>query len=154
LLGMALMTGFQNSGNKGVLLFSVYVQGLTGPSYPLLYAWNASNIGGHTKKVMVNAIMQFTFGLGNVVGSYLFLPADAPGYIPGKIAIVILYVVFIVVCLLVRFINQRLNAKKRTALSMVSADKNWSKEDIMAEREKSGFLDLTDRENPYFVYTK
>jgi len=154
LLGMALMTGFQYSGKKGVLLFSVYVQGLAGPSYPLLYAWNASNIGGHTKKITVNAIMQFTFGLGNVVGSYLFLPANAPGYIPGKIAIVILYCVFIVGCLIVRFLNTRLNTRKRAAIMAVVTDKHWTEADVQHERDKSAFLDLTDRENPYFVYTR
>ncbi|KAL6303081.1 MFS general substrate transporter [Sparassis latifolia] len=146
LIGMALMTAFQKSGNKGVLLFSIYIQGFSGPCFPLVYAWNASNTSGHTKKVTLNAITLFTFGLGNVVGSYLFLPADAPNYIPGKIAIVVLIAITMVACIVLRFINLHMNKNKKRALDAAIAANNWTEEDVQREREKAAFLDMTDKE--------
>jgi ACS family allantoate permease-like MFS transporter len=50
LIGMIIQTTMQYSGQKGVLLFSQLFQDLSAPGFPLCYAWNASNTGGHTKK--------------------------------------------------------------------------------------------------------
>lgn len=54
LIGFAILTGMQNSGDKGVLEFAFLFQYVSSPCFPLCYAWNASNIGGHTKKNTVN----------------------------------------------------------------------------------------------------
>jgi len=154
LVGMIIMTTMQYSGLKGVLQFAQYLGALSAPGFPLCYAWNASNISGHTKKVTMNALTLFTFGVGSVVGSYIFLPKDAPGYIPGKAAIVVL--TFLMMCcnLVMAFLNVRLNRQKRARLATMVAEKGWTEADVEAEKEKAAFLDLTDRENIFFVYTR
>ncbi|KZT53853.1 MFS general substrate transporter [Calocera cornea HHB12733] len=154
LVGMIIMTTMQYSGKKGVLQFAQLVQNLSAPGFPLCYAWNASNTGGHTKKVTVNSMTLFTFGVGSVVGTYIFLPANAPGYIPGKAAIVVLTVVMMCCCVAMAYVNIRWNRQKKAALAKLIEEKGWSEEDVEREREKAAFLDLTDRENVFFVYTR
>ena len=56
-----------------------WIIGFYGCSLAILYAYNASNTSGHTKKVTVNAMTLSAFSLGNVIGTETFLPKDAPG---------------------------------------------------------------------------
>lgn len=154
LIGMIIMTTMQYSGQKGVLQFAQLFQNLSAPGFPLCYAWNASNTGGHTKKVTINAFTLFTFGAGSVVGTYIFLPQNAPGYIPGKAAIVVLTAVLMCCCVAMAYVNVRWNRQKRAALEKLIADNGWSEADVEREREKVAFLDLTDRENVFFTYTR
>ncbi|KAK5127272.1 hypothetical protein LTR08_004461 [Meristemomyces frigidus] len=154
LIGMVIMTTMQFSGKKGVLEFAQLFQNLAAPCFPLCYAWNASNIGGHTKKVTVNAFTLFTFGVGSVVGTYIFLPRNAPGYISGKAAIVVLTVVMMVACAVMAYINVRWNRQKKVELEQLIAANGWTEDDVMREREKAAFSDLTDMENVFFNYTR
>lgn len=154
LIGMIIMTTMQNSGQRGVLQFAQLFQNLSAPGFPLCYAWNASNVAGHTKKVTVNAFTLFTFGVGSVVGTYIFLPRDAPGYISGKAAVVVLTAVMMFCCAVMAYINVRWNRQKKAALEKLIADNGWIEQDVEREREKAAFLDLTDRENMFFMYTR
>lgn len=68
----------------GALLFAVYLIGTFGSALSIIYAWNASNTSGHTKKgvhlsiklpaysmnfpVTINAMTLVAFALGNIVG--------------------------------------------------------------------------------------
>ena len=82
----------------------------------MVYAWNVSNTDGHTKKSTVNVmtLSLVSFSIGNIIGTEIFQPKDAPGYIPGKTAtsILVLMTVQLAICFLIRWINIRLNAKK------------------------------------------
>lgn len=154
LIGMIIMTTMQYSGQKGVLQFAQLFQYLSNPGFPLCYAWNASNTGGHTKKVTVNSFTLFTFGVGSVVGTYIFLPKDAPGYIPGKAAIVVLTVIQMSSCVAMAVVNVRWNKQKKAKIEQLMAENGWTEEDVEREREKAAFLDLTDKENVYFKYSR
>lgn len=154
LIRMIIMTTMQYSGKKGVLEFAILFQNLFANGFPLCYAWNASITGGHTKKVTINSFTLFNFGVGSVVGTYIFLPKDAPGYIPGKAAIVVLTAIMMACCVWMAIVNIRLNKKKKAALEELIAQSGWTKEDVEREREKAAFLDLTDRENVFFTYTR
>ncbi|THH33779.1 hypothetical protein EUX98_g426 [Antrodiella citrinella] len=153
IIGAAILIGLNDSGQKGALLFAVYIIGTFGSALSTIYAYNASNTAGHTKKVTINALTLISFGLGNIIGTEIFQPKDAPGYIPGKIAILVLLSVQLVVSLLLRWINLRLNAKKRAALQQEKESKGWTDADVQKERERHAFMDLTDKQNIFFVYT-
>lgn len=86
----------------------------------------------------------FTFSIGNIIGTEIFQPKDAPAYIPGKTAIMVLLTVQLFICFLLRFINLRLNKKKRMALEAEKARNGWTDADVQKERERHAFLDLTD----------
>jgi len=143
IVGAAILIGLNGSDKKGVLLFAVYLVGTFGSALSIIYAWNASNTSGHTKKVTINAMTLVAFGLGNVAGvsriwfktgciglslliilnkgTEIFQPKDAPSYVPGKIAILVLLTTQIFVCFLLRWINLRLNRKKREILEAAIA---------------------------------
>lgn len=153
IVGAAMLIGLNDSGKKGALLFGTYLISTFGSALSTVYAYNASNTSGHTKKVTINALTMFTFSLGNIIGTEIFLPKDAPAYIPGKIAIMVLLTVQLGVCFLLRFINVHLNSKKRKALEDEILRHGWSDAEVQKERERHAFMDLTDKQNMYFVYT-
>ncbi len=116
-------------------------------------------------------MMVTAFGLGNIMGTEIFQPKDAPNYLPGKITILVLLATQLFVCILLRSINLLFNKKKRAVIAQLKQSNGWSDEDVQREREKHAFLDLTDKQcvvdtihvitlmsdglyrNPYFVYT-
>ncbi|KAF8076307.1 MFS general substrate transporter [Lyophyllum atratum] len=146
IIGSALLIGLNGSDNKGVLLFGVYLIGTFGSALSTVYAYNASNTAGHTKKSTINAMTLVSFSAGNIIGTEIFQPKDAPGYIPGKIAIMVLLTVQLGVCFLLRWINLRLNVKKRTYIAEEKARRGWTDADVQRERDRHAFADLTDKE--------
>lgn len=153
ILGSGLLIGFNGTGQKGVLLFGIYLCSSFGSALSTVYAYNASNTSGHTKKSTINALTLTAFSLGNIIGTEIFQPKDAPDYIPGKIAIMTLLGAQLVISFLLRWINLRLNKKKQAHIAELKARNGWSDDDVQRERERHAFLDMTDRQNPYFVYT-
>ncbi|KAJ7047446.1 MFS general substrate transporter [Mycena alexandri] len=153
IVGTAMLIGLNHTSAKGALLFGVYLVGTFGSALSTVYAYNASNTAGHTKKSSINAATLVSFAVGNIIGTQIFQPSDAPDYIPGKIAIMVLLTVQLGVSWLLRWINLRLNIKKRAKLAEIKAQNGWTDEDVQREREKHAFADLTDKQNPYFIYT-
>lgn len=87
-----------------------------------------------------------SFSLGNIIGTEIFQPKDAPAYIPGKIAIMVLLTVQLGVSFLLRWINIRLNAARCAKLEEEKTRNGWSDADVQKERERHAFLDLTDKQ--------
>ncbi|PSR73606.1 hypothetical protein PHLCEN_2v10525 [Hermanssonia centrifuga] len=87
-----------------------------------------------------------SFALGNIIGTEIFQPGDAPAYIPGKIAILVLLSVQLVISYLLRWINLRLNKQKKAQLEAEQARRGWTDADVQKERERHAFLDLTDKQ--------
>jgi len=93
----------------------------------------------------------FTFCVGNIVGTEIFQPKDAPAYIPGKIAIMILLSVQLFVSFLLRYINVRLNKKRQAFLEEEKAKRGWTEADVQRERERHAFADLTDKQCVFYI---
>lgn len=146
LLGVALMIGFNNSGQKGVLLFGSYLIGSFGSTLSTIYAYNASNTSGYTKKLTINALTMTFFCVGNIVGTEIFQPKDAPAYIPGKAAIMVLLSTQIGVAYLLRHINVKLNIKRRAMIEEIKREKGWTDDDVQKEKERRAFADMTDKQ--------
>jgi MFS transporter, ACS family, allantoate permease len=87
-----------------------------------------------------------SFALGNIMGTEIFQPKDAPAYIPGKIAILVLMSVQLFICYLLRWINYRMNIRKQAILAEEKARRGWTDDDVRKERERNAFLDLTDKQ--------
>ena len=150
ILSAALMIGLDPNGiphSKGALLFATYLSGTFGAAFMLLLAWNASNLAGHSKKVTVNALTLVAFCLGNVLGTQTFQDKEAPGYISGKISIMVCLTAQIFVCFALRYCNDRLNKKNKKILEAMS------EEDKIRLKEQLAYSDETDLKNPFFVYT-
>ncbi|CCM04872.1 uncharacterized protein FIBRA_07065 [Fibroporia radiculosa] len=154
IVGAAMLIGLNGRADeKGALLFGIYLTSTFGSALSSVYAYNASNTSGHTKKNTINSLTMVAFGVGNILGTEIFQPADAPAYIPGKIAIMVLLTTQLFLSFLIRWINQRLNSKRLVALAEAKARNGWTDEDVQKERERHAFLDLTDKQNLFFVYT-
>ncbi|KIJ20182.1 hypothetical protein PAXINDRAFT_174659 [Paxillus involutus ATCC 200175] len=153
IVGAAIMIGLNGAGHKGALLFASYLTGTFGSALSTIYAYNASNTSGHTKKVTINAMTMATFSVGNIIGTEIFQPKDAPAYIPGKTAIMVILTVQIIVSFLLRWINVRLNKQRQARLAEETARHGWTDADVQRERERHAFADLTDKQNLFFVYT-
>ncbi|EJD53831.1 MFS general substrate transporter [Auricularia subglabra TFB-10046 SS5] len=146
-VGTALLIAFNgDKSEKGVLLFGAYLIGTYGSALAVIYSWNASNTAGHTKKVTINSLTLFFFAVGNIVGTEIFQPKDAPGYIPGKIAVLVLLTAQIFICFILRFCNLYLNKKKAIALEAEKIRRGWTDDDVRRERERHAFVDMTDRQ--------
>ncbi|OJA16978.1 hypothetical protein AZE42_00562 [Rhizopogon vesiculosus] len=146
LVGVALMIGFNNTGQKGVLLFASYLTGTFGSTLSIIYAYNASNTSGYTKKLTLNALTMTFFCAGNIVGTEIFQPKDAPAYIPGKTAIIVLLTLQIGVAYLLRHINIKLNIKRRAKIEEIKREKGWTDDDVQKEKDRRAFADMTDKE--------
>ncbi|KIL70129.1 hypothetical protein M378DRAFT_117012 [Amanita muscaria Koide BX008] len=145
--GTAILIGLNgHNDKKGVLLFGAYLTFSFGSALSVIYAYNASNTSGHTKKSTINAMTLVAFGLGNIIGTEIFLPQDAPAYIPGKAAIMTLLTVQLFVCFLLRWINVRLNAKRKAKIEEERRRRGWTDADVQRERERHAFADMTDKE--------
>jgi len=153
IVGSAVLIGMNGSTNKGVLLFATYLLGTFGSALSTIYAYNASNTGGHTKKVTINAMTMATFSIGNIIGTEIFQPKDAPAYIPGKTAIMVILIVQLIVSFILRHINNRLNKERKAKLAEETARRGWTEADVQRERERHAFADLTDKQNIFFIYT-
>lgn len=100
----------------------------------------------HAAKLTINALTLTFFCAGNIIGTEIFQPKDAPAYIPGKTAIMVLLTVQIGVAYLLRHINVRLNRKRQKAVEELKASRGWTDEDVQKERERRAFADLTDKQ--------
>ncbi|KAI0352703.1 MFS general substrate transporter [Trametes cingulata] len=153
LAGAAMLVALDSPSQKGALLFATWIVGTYGSSLAIIYAYNASNTSGHTKKVTVNALTLAAFCVANIVGTETFLPKDAPGYLPGKISILVLLSAQLVLCFMIRWVNLWMNRKKRRLVEELKRRNGWTDDDVRREREKAAFADMTDKQNPFFVYT-
>lgn len=86
------------------------------------------------------------FCVANIVGTETFLPKDAPGYLPGKISILVLLSAQLALCFIIRWVNLWMNKKKRRTLEDLKRRNGWTDEDVLRERERAAFVDMTDKQ--------
>ncbi|KAJ2985139.1 hypothetical protein NUW54_g10250 [Trametes sanguinea] len=146
LAGAAMLVALNGTTQKGALLFATWIVGTYGSSLAIIYAYNASNTSGHTKKVTVNALTLAAFCVANIVGTETFLPKDAPGYLPGKISILVLLSAQVLLCFLIRWVNGWMNRNKRRHVEELKRVNGWTDDDVRRERERAAFADLTDKQ--------
>ncbi|KAJ5865136.1 Major facilitator superfamily domain general substrate transporter [Penicillium soppii] len=161
---------------KGVLLFGYYlalqVSTLAGIT-PMLYAWQAQNTAGDTKKKCTSGVVFVGMCAGNVIGPLLFSTEDAPLYRKGLIADLAMFVTVGVLSGLIpiylAYLNKK-HEKMRVELGksghvadMSMLRKNQLKVNKAAELENvpeqkasvaqdKGLLDVTDLKNEDFIY--
>jgi len=103
------------------------------PNVPQGVAWNGNNIGGSLKRG-VGIAMHVGFGnLGGAIGSYLFLPKDAPRYIPGFSTLLACQAMALILSLFMHIYLKRENARRDREYKPPS---EYTEEERFAEREK------------------
>jgi len=97
--------------------------------------------------VTTNAMVLVSFAVGNILGTQTFQASQAPGYIGGKISIIVTLGLLCFAIVVLRLLNDRLNRKNQQKLA------GMSEEEKATLQEKMAFADRTDLENAFFVYT-
>ncbi|KAL2187893.1 MFS general substrate transporter [Thermothelomyces heterothallicus CBS 203.75] len=175
LVGTILMlTVPRNEHNKGVLLFGYYLVSCLAAITPLIYAWQAQNTGGDTKKKCTSAVVFIGMCTGNVIGPLLYDESQAPLYRPGLISNLIMFALVGSISALIpfylMFLNRR-HAKRREQLGknavlvdesmIVKTQMEDSKavevEDANHRRQRAleednALRDMTDLQNEDFIY--
>ena len=119
---------------------AVWIAQTYGSALAVIYAYNASNTAGHTKKVTTNAVLLMSFCLGNILGPLTFRDKDAPLFVPAKVTIVSVdsFAIATTAGLLCYYMWQ--NKRRDRAMAGI------------AHEQDIEFADLTDRENLEFRY--
>lgn len=98
------------------------------------------------RQLTINALTMVFFCVGNIIGTEIFQHKDAPAYIPGKAAIMVLLSAQIGVAYLLRHINVKLNIKRRGIIEEIKREKGWTDDDVQKEKERRAFADMTDKQ--------
>jgi len=142
ILGMLLVTCLDNHHNVGKLIGYYLTQASPTPFVALL-SLISTNVAGWTKKTTVAAMYLIGYCVGNIIGPQVFQAKDAPDYRPAKITIIVCWVLSLLDILFIYWWCRSQNAKK----AAVRAQPGYVK------IEGQEFYDLTDRENPEFIYS-
>lgn len=142
LLGMLLITCLDNHHSAGRLVGYYFTQASPTPFVALL-SLISTNVAGWTKKTTVAAMYLIGYCVGNIIGPQVFQNKDAPQYRPAEITICVCYFLCILDVLFIYAWCKRENRRKEK----IRAQPGYTK------IEGQEFYDLTDRENPEFVYS-
>ncbi|KAK8223870.1 MFS transporter [Phyllosticta capitalensis] len=138
--------------SKPLLLLASLLSGSYNASFMVLLAWSASNIGGHSKKVTVNALALVCLSLGSMLGTQTFRASQKPIYQAGKLSIVVCLLADCVVLCVLRWCNARLNRRNEKVRRELGVVEGGVQE--RREVERVAWSDLGDRQNVFFRYTK
>ncbi|KAI9305537.1 major facilitator superfamily domain-containing protein [Cunninghamella echinulata] len=122
--------------HTAVKLLGYYLTWAYNGTYVVLLTIIASNVSGYSKKVFYNASVMVAYTVGNFVGPLVMLDNEAPVYLSGMIVFIIGNFVIVVCLLLSVYLMHRVN-KQRLANGVSKTDAH---------------LDLTDKEDPNFIY--
>ncbi|CAO3621600.1 unnamed protein product [Cunninghamella blakesleeana] len=122
--------------HTAIKLLGYYLTWGYSATYSLLVSIIANNVSGYSKKVFYNAAMMIASNIGNIVGPLVMLEKETPGYRSGMIVFLFGNFVALVSCLISIYLMHCSN-KKRLAEGVTKTDAH---------------LDLTDREDPNFIY--
>ncbi|GAB1318253.1 Allantoate permease [Madurella fahalii] len=163
--------------HKGVLLFGYYLVSCMAAITPLIYAWQAQNTGGDTKKKCTSAMVFIGMCTGNVIGPLLYSTDQAPLYRSGLISNLIMFAlvggISAIIPFYLMFLNRR-HAKRREELgkNAVVVDESMMGKNQMetgkaseledgegganrrqkALEEDNALRDMTDVQNEDFIY--
>ena len=140
IIGGGLMS-FANG--KAAQLAGIYLVNAITATLVVIYQWTASNVAGHTKRVVAIALIAGSFSVGNIIGPQTFQAKDAPKYTPAKITVLATQAAgAFLSCVL--FLYYVWANKRKAARSIEVKTEAQDMEELYADR--------TDKENPTFRY--
>ncbi|KAH9999763.1 MFS general substrate transporter [Xylariaceae sp. FL0662B] len=129
--------------NSGGRLAGYYLYQSSSTGFVALLGLISTNIAGWTKKTTAAAMYLIAYCVGNIIGPQVFQSTDAPQYHNASITVLVCACVAFAIMIFIYFWCIRQNKLK----AAVRASPEYTKVDGQE------FLDLTDRENPEFIYS-
>jgi ACS family allantoate permease-like MFS transporter len=105
--------------------------------YVLFLTALANNVSGYTKKIFYSSSIMVFYTIGNFAGPQMIVDSQKPLYLGGMIGYMAADAICIVLLQIARYIMAKSNKERL---------ENPSKEKVDLTQ------DLTDRENPHFIY--
>ncbi|KAJ3040650.1 hypothetical protein HDV00_010675 [Rhizophlyctis rosea] len=140
--GCALIWKSEWSYHAAAPVVGYTITGTFGAVVSLIIVLGMSNVAGHTKKSFTSATIFVAYCVGNIIGPQLIKSQTKPQHYPELwLGLIICYCITIASSIGLFFVLRAENAKK---------ERESQHDD--GERAKLAFLDLTDRQNPYFRY--
>ncbi|CAK7216880.1 hypothetical protein SBRCBS47491_002980 [Sporothrix bragantina] len=131
--------------NKGALLAGLYMSAIFYGVLPAMSAIASANIAGHTKKTTLNSVTAIFAACGSFAGPWAYKGSEeAEGYPTAQTVLMSLFAICAVTMGVLEFCYRRRNRIKALKLAELPAE---ARDPLM------GFRDMTDFENPLFVYT-
>ncbi|KAJ5234623.1 transporter [Penicillium citrinum] len=141
-VGMVLIVALPVENNTGRLIGYYMTQAIP-TAFVALLSMISSNVAGYTKKTTVAALYLIGYCVGNIIGPQTFRPEDAPRYLSAEITILVCIGVALLIMLFIYWWYRKENARKIEIQSRPD----------YVRLENQEWLDLTDRENPDFLYS-
>ncbi|KAF2024405.1 MFS general substrate transporter [Setomelanomma holmii] len=124
--------------NAGGMLIAFYCTQFFSAQGNIIISRITRNVAGQTKKGMVMTMTFVSWSVSNLIAPQIFQAKDAPRYLHGFLAHIVIYVVCLSLVVLTRFVLMARNRRKDAVLSEITHD--------------LAFQDLTDTENTNFRY--
>ncbi|KAL6241218.1 hypothetical protein RBB50_011897 [Rhinocladiella similis] len=132
--------------NKAALLAGYYMIFAFPTGYILLLSMISANTAGHTKKVVTNSLAMIGYSTGNIIGPQFFKPSQQPRYGLGIGACLVSFAILIVTLIGVRVYLVLQNKRRESTRQQMSGQ---VEDHATSEFD---FKNLTDKQNPLFVY--
>ncbi|KAI9278705.1 major facilitator superfamily domain-containing protein [Phascolomyces articulosus] len=119
---------------------------IIGPQYSILLALTSINISGYTKKSFYVGATSVTYCVGNFIGPMLMQEKFAPRYALAMVIQIGAVVISGILIFYVRWTYKQDNKKRHQQLL------NGENKELSLAIQNSQEADLTDKNNPHFVY--
>ncbi|CAG9982886.1 unnamed protein product [Clonostachys byssicola] len=160
-IGMVSMAWDQKLGMLACLLLAGHTYGNT---YIIALGWTTSSAAGYTKKLTRNVMFMVGYSVANLCSPQIWVPKDAPRYYGAWITqIVVSWFGTPLILFIIQFVLRRRNKAKQQWIDSLTEEERIEKQQGEVEQlDESGnlvtrkvdiaMLDLTDMENPFFIY--
>lgn len=120
-----------------VKLLGLYMCWSFAASYALFLTALTNNVSGYSKKIFYSSSVMVFYTIGNFAGPQMMVPSQTPLYLGGMITYMAANLICIVLLQIARYYMAKSNKKRL---------ENPSSEKVDVSQ------DLTDVENPHFIY--
>ncbi|KAJ7596012.1 MFS general substrate transporter [Mycena floridula] len=157
MIGVIVLQVLPLTNTKGRLA-GIYVLYTYWSPYILGQAIMMNNTAGLTKKTTMYAVNYIGYSIGNLIGPQIFLTKEAPGYTTAIKTMLACYAIDAILFILYGLHCRRLNAQKQKHLAQLGSmaqqetDTKWRNDVTERIVHDDGLMDLTDLQNPHFVY--
>lgn len=127
---------------KAVPLWGLFLLGFYPAAHVMILSLISANTAGHTKKAVTAGLLWIAYCASNGVAPLTVRTTEIESHYPTAFKIIITTTSVSIMLITTLYFYLRFENRRRDARTPVE-------EDPMAE---TAFLDLTDRQNPYFRY--
>ncbi|KXH43576.1 major facilitator superfamily transporter [Colletotrichum nymphaeae SA-01] len=129
-------------------LICFYLTGSYQASFVISLSLITSNTGGQSKKMIVSGMIWFGACIGNIASPFFYKTNQAPSYHLGIGSLLVANCIELALFFVFRYAFIWENKRKEKQRDALRANDNYTADELNA----TAFTDMTDKENPNFIY--